>query len=93
MSQDQNEDQNEEYSDSDTNIQSSSLRADSLPSTAPPFTPTQPIRTKDPYNQPNYKLEANRVSKVYIFNKGLFSRELLLIDLTKNREFLIKCNL
>ena len=48
---------------------------------------------KSNYNDISYKLEKNTESKIYIFKKGLFTRVLLNIDLTKEKEIFIKYSL
>jgi len=45
------------------------------------------------YNNPQYKLESNEDSTIYIFKNGLFSRSLLNIDINKEREILISCTI
>src|SRR6187399_3574182 len=43
------------------------------------------------YNNPQYKLESNEDSSIYIFKNGLFTRSVLNIDVNKEREILISC--
>jgi len=43
------------------------------------------------YNNPQYKLESNEDSNIYIFKNGLFTRSVLNIDVNKEREILISC--
>jgi len=53
------------------------------------ITTTKTINSK--YNDPNYCFEADSTSNVYIFKYGLFSRTLLPIDNSKEREMILQC--
>ena len=43
------------------------------------------------YNNPQYKLESNEDSNIYIFKNGLFTRSLLNIDVNKEWKIRMSC--
>jgi len=43
------------------------------------------------YNKPEFQLEADTSSSIYIFKYGLFTRTLLPIDPQKEREIIVQC--
>ncbi len=43
------------------------------------------------FNQPDFQLGSDKTSNIYIFKNGLFTRSLLNIDITKERQILVKC--
>lgn len=45
------------------------------------------------YNHPDFQLEPDEKSTIYIFKNNLFTRELLPIIKDKERQILIKCTL
>ena len=49
------------------------------------------VESKLDYNDPNFTLESDSESKAYIFKNKLFTRELLPIELDKERQILVKC--
>ena len=85
--------------------QYSPIQADSNPdsgseqsiiSITPSITPSSSIQKGKKavdYNSPNYKLEPDSESTIYIFKNGLFTRTLLPIAKGQNRSILIKCTL
>ena len=66
------------------------------PSITPSIAPSSSIqkgkRAVD-YNSPDYKLEPDSESPIYIFKNGLFTRTLLPIEKNQERCILIRCTL
>ena len=62
----------------------------STPTTTTTATTTKAIID---YNRPNYKLQRDEDSTIYIFNQSLFKRSLLPIFPNKEREMLVTCTL
>jgi len=51
----------------------------------------QPDFSASPFNKPDFKLAASSTSKIYVIKHGLFTRTLLPIDLTKERQIQLQC--
>ena len=50
-------------------------------------------KQKTNYNSPNYELEPDSESSIYIFKNGLFTRTLLPITLNTARQCIVQCTL
>jgi hypothetical protein len=53
--------------------------------------PTTTDFSKSKFNQPDFKLEPDLSSNVYILKNGLFTRTLQPIDNSKEREIILQC--
>jgi len=51
----------------------------------------KPDFSASPFNKRDFKLRASSASKIYIIKYSLFTRTLLLIDLTKERQIQLQC--
>jgi len=80
------------FHDSD-DISGSGSQNINSPSGQASTTPQSTAFSKSKFNQLSFKLEPDSKSTAYIFSAGLFTRTLLPIDLSKEREVLIQCTM